>query len=135
MTEILTSHKFACIIARILDEKIAKDISILNVANVCFVTFIIQHYWIKVSFFYAKSWTCSIIDLNMKSRPFSLFHHEKGVKTYVLYNFYFSNILYNSFGNIFYRKARGIYENHKNSQHQEYCQRRNGKQWYADNFS
>ena len=34
MTENLTSHKFACIIARILDEKIAKDISILNISNV-----------------------------------------------------------------------------------------------------
>ena len=34
MTEDLTSYKFACIIARILDEKIAKDISILNISNV-----------------------------------------------------------------------------------------------------
>ena len=34
MTEDLTSHKFACIIARFLDEKIAKDISILNISNV-----------------------------------------------------------------------------------------------------
>ena len=30
----LTSYKFACIIARFLDEKIAKDISILNISNV-----------------------------------------------------------------------------------------------------
>ena len=34
MTENLTSYKFACIIARFLDEKIAKDISILNISNV-----------------------------------------------------------------------------------------------------
>ena len=34
MTKDLTSYKFACIIARILDEKIAKDISILNISNV-----------------------------------------------------------------------------------------------------
>lgn len=34
MTEEITSYKFACIIARILDEKIAKDISILNISNV-----------------------------------------------------------------------------------------------------
>lgn len=34
MTENLTSYKFACIIARILDEKVAKDISILNISNV-----------------------------------------------------------------------------------------------------
>ena len=34
MTEDMTSHKFACIIARFLDEKIAKDISILNISNV-----------------------------------------------------------------------------------------------------
>ena len=34
MTEKLTSYKFACIIARFLDEKIAKDISILNISNV-----------------------------------------------------------------------------------------------------
>ena len=30
----LTSYKFACIVARFLDEKIAKDISILNISNV-----------------------------------------------------------------------------------------------------
>ncbi len=30
----LTSYKFACVIARFLDEKIAKDISILNISNV-----------------------------------------------------------------------------------------------------
>ena len=30
----LTSYKFACIIARFLEEKIAKDISILNISNV-----------------------------------------------------------------------------------------------------
>ena len=30
----LTSYKFACIIARFLDEKIAKDITILNISNV-----------------------------------------------------------------------------------------------------
>ena len=34
MVEDLTSYKFACIIARVLDEKIAKDISILNISNV-----------------------------------------------------------------------------------------------------
>ena len=34
MTEEITSYKFACIVARILDEKIAKDISILNISNV-----------------------------------------------------------------------------------------------------
>ena len=33
MTEI-TSYKFACIIARILDDKIASNISILNISNV-----------------------------------------------------------------------------------------------------
>ena len=30
----LTSYKFACIIARFLDEKLAKNISILNISNV-----------------------------------------------------------------------------------------------------
>ena len=30
----ITSYKFACVIARFLDEKIAKDISILNISNV-----------------------------------------------------------------------------------------------------
>ena len=30
----ITSYKFACIIARFLDEKVAKDISILNISNV-----------------------------------------------------------------------------------------------------
>ena len=34
MAESITSYKFACIIARFLDEKIAKDISILNISNV-----------------------------------------------------------------------------------------------------
>ena len=34
MTEQLTSYKFACILARYLDEKIAKNISILNISNV-----------------------------------------------------------------------------------------------------
>lgn len=34
MTEEITSYKFACAIARFLDEKIAKDISILNISNV-----------------------------------------------------------------------------------------------------
>ncbi|MCM1004352.1 MAG: ribosome silencing factor [Candidatus Gastranaerophilales bacterium] len=34
MTEELTSYKFACVVARVLDEKIAKDISILNISNV-----------------------------------------------------------------------------------------------------
>ena len=34
MTEEMTSYKIACVIARILDEKIAKDISILNISNV-----------------------------------------------------------------------------------------------------
>ena len=33
MTEI-SSYKFACVIARMLDQKFAKDISILNIANV-----------------------------------------------------------------------------------------------------
>lgn len=30
----LTSYKFACAVARFLDDKIAKDISILNISNV-----------------------------------------------------------------------------------------------------
>ena len=34
MSETLTSYKFACIIARFLDEKIASNISILNISNV-----------------------------------------------------------------------------------------------------
>lgn len=34
MNKELTSYKFACVIARFLDEKIAKDISILNISNV-----------------------------------------------------------------------------------------------------
>lgn len=34
MDEEITSYKFACIIARILDEKIASNISILNISNV-----------------------------------------------------------------------------------------------------
>ena len=34
MTEELTSYKMACIVARFLDEKIAKDITILNISNV-----------------------------------------------------------------------------------------------------
>ena len=34
MTEDITSYKFACVVARFLDEKIAKDISILNISNV-----------------------------------------------------------------------------------------------------
>lgn len=34
VSEDITSYKFACIIARFLDEKIAKDISILNISNV-----------------------------------------------------------------------------------------------------
>lgn len=34
MTEQLTSYKFACIVARFLEEGIAKDISILNISNV-----------------------------------------------------------------------------------------------------
>lgn len=34
MTEELTSYKFACVVARILDEKIASNISILNISNV-----------------------------------------------------------------------------------------------------
>ncbi len=32
--EKITSYKFACAVARFLDEKIAKDISILNISNV-----------------------------------------------------------------------------------------------------
>ena len=34
MTDNLSSYKFACIVARFLDEKIAKDLSILNISNV-----------------------------------------------------------------------------------------------------
>ena len=34
MTKEITSYKFACAIARFLDEKIANDISILNISNV-----------------------------------------------------------------------------------------------------
>lgn len=34
MSEELTSYKFACVVARILDEKIASNISILNISNV-----------------------------------------------------------------------------------------------------
>lgn len=34
MAEDLTSYKLACVVARILDERIAKDISILNISNV-----------------------------------------------------------------------------------------------------
>lgn len=34
MTENITSYKFACVLARFLDEKMAKDISILNISNV-----------------------------------------------------------------------------------------------------
>lgn len=34
MIEELTSYKFACVVARFLDEKIAKDLSILNISNV-----------------------------------------------------------------------------------------------------
>ena len=34
MTNEITSYKFACVVARFLDEKIAKDISILNISNV-----------------------------------------------------------------------------------------------------
>ena len=34
MTEEMTSYKFACAIARFLDEKIATNISILNISNV-----------------------------------------------------------------------------------------------------
>lgn len=34
MSEEITSYKLACVIARFLDEKIAKDISILNISNV-----------------------------------------------------------------------------------------------------
>ncbi|MBD5402038.1 ribosome silencing factor [bacterium] len=30
----LNSHKFACIVAQILDDKLAKDITILNISNV-----------------------------------------------------------------------------------------------------
>ncbi len=30
----LESHKFACIVAQILDDKLAKDITILNISNV-----------------------------------------------------------------------------------------------------
>ena len=34
MAEELTSYKFACVVARILDEKVASNISILNISNV-----------------------------------------------------------------------------------------------------
>ena len=34
MPEEITSYKFACIAARFLDEKLAKNISILNISNV-----------------------------------------------------------------------------------------------------
>ena len=34
MTKEMTSYKFACVIARFLDEKIATNISILNISNV-----------------------------------------------------------------------------------------------------
>ena len=34
MDKELTSYKMACIVARFLDEKIAKDITILNISNV-----------------------------------------------------------------------------------------------------
>ena len=34
MPEEMTSYKFACVIARFLDEKIATNISILNISNV-----------------------------------------------------------------------------------------------------
>lgn len=34
MAENITSYKFACVLARFLDDKIAKDISILNISNV-----------------------------------------------------------------------------------------------------
>lgn len=34
MTKDLTSYKMACVVARFLDDKIAKDISILNISNV-----------------------------------------------------------------------------------------------------
>ena len=34
MTKELTSYKLACAVARFLDDKIAKDISILNISNV-----------------------------------------------------------------------------------------------------
>ncbi len=34
MGEELTSYKFACVVARILDDKIAGNISILNISNV-----------------------------------------------------------------------------------------------------
>ncbi len=34
MTNEIDSHKLACIVARILDDKLGKDISILNIGNV-----------------------------------------------------------------------------------------------------
>lgn len=34
MTQRIDSHKFACITARFLDDKLAKDITILNISNV-----------------------------------------------------------------------------------------------------
>ena len=34
MTETMNSNKFACIVARILDDKLAKNISVLNISQV-----------------------------------------------------------------------------------------------------
>ena len=34
MTEEITSYKFACVVARFLEERIASDITILNISNV-----------------------------------------------------------------------------------------------------
>ena len=34
MTKELTTYKFACVVARFLEDKIAKNISILNISNV-----------------------------------------------------------------------------------------------------
>ena len=34
MAEEITSYKFACVVARFLEERIASDISILNISNV-----------------------------------------------------------------------------------------------------
>ena len=34
MTETMTSDKFACIVARILDDRLAKNIAVLNISQV-----------------------------------------------------------------------------------------------------
>ena len=34
MTDTMDSNKFACIVARVLDDKLAKNISVLNISQV-----------------------------------------------------------------------------------------------------